>query len=276
MVGAHRSRTRGFSAEFEEHREYFPGDDLRYVDWKVYGRHERHFIKQFREETNLRCRLVLDCSASMDYGPGGETKFGYACRLAAALAHVVLRQQDAVGLCMLAGGKAREVPPRTGRRKGAAIVDALSAARPVERGALGNLLQSLAEQERPPGLDIVISDLLGDPQEVCSGLKHLSRRRSEVLVLQILDPTEIEFPFAEFSRFEDLEEDLRVDTDPQTVRQAYREQIQGLLETYRRACTASEIDYALFTTDTSLEGGLMEFLSRRARAVANLGGGGAE
>ncbi|HWP35872.1 MAG TPA: DUF58 domain-containing protein [Thermodesulfobacteriota bacterium] len=282
ISGLHRSPYRGFSVEFSEHREYAPGDDLRHLDWKAYGKFDRYFIKEYEEETNLRAYLLLDASASMAYGlpapglpppprgaPPALPKFEYAALLAAALATLLLRQQDAVGLLPLGGEGARGVPPRSRGSQLQALVAALEQLVPAGRPGLAARLPELLPRLRRRSLVLVISDLLpsgpDDEASFLSTIRAVRHRKNEVVVFHVLHPAELDFPFEEMATFEDPEDPAgRVVADPRAVRDAYRAAVEGAVARYRRECLAHGIDYLLCRTDAPLERVLVPFLAARS------------
>jgi uncharacterized protein (DUF58 family) len=263
ISGLHTSPYKGFSVEFSEHRQYAPGDEIRHIDWKAYGKFDRYYIKEYEEETNLRCYLLVDASASMDYRSDSVSKFDYACYLAAALAYVMLNQQDLVGLITFADGIRQQLPPRSSPGHLHAVIDSLEHTAPGGDTNLGRTLHHIASQLKRRGLVIVLSDLLDEPAEVMQGLRHLRYHRHEVLVFHILDHDEIAFPFTQLTQFEDLEEDLRVVTDPRAIAVDYRAQIQQFIKDYETLCRRRAIDYTLFSTRTPLDKGLLKYLARR-------------
>lgn len=263
ISGLHTSPYKGFSIEFSEHRQYAPGDEIRHIDWKAYGKFDRYYIKEYEEETNLRCYLLVDASGSMSYRSNGVSKFDYACYLAAALAYIMLNQQDLVSLVTFADGILQQLPPRSNPRHLRAIIDSLEQTAPTGDTGLGRTLHHVASQLKRRGLVIVLSDLLDDPAEVMRGLRHLRYQRHEVLVFHVLDHDEIEFPFAQLTQFEDLEEDLRVITDPRAIKADYQQQVRQFIKDYETMCRRQTIDYTLFNTRTPLDKGLLKYLAWR-------------
>jgi len=266
LTGLHRSPFKGFSVEFAEYRQYLPGDDLATLDWKIYARSDRHVVKKFEEETNLDCHILLDVSRSMGYGSQGVTKIEYASYLAGALAYLMNRQRDAVGLLTF-DDRIREMLPtsaRPGHLKSVLVA--------LERLALGTRtdvakpLGDLVQAIRKRGLVVLISDLLDDADKVIDGLKHFRYRGTDVAVFQVLDPYELEFPFEQAARFRDLETDDEVVAVPGAVRDAYRARIQELIDTYRSVLGQNGIDYCLLQTSEPLEIGLLSYLQTRRRA----------
>jgi uncharacterized protein (DUF58 family) len=268
LSGLHRSPFKGFSVEFAEYRQYMPGDDLSTIDWKVYARSDRYYVKKFEEETNLDCHLMLDVSGSMDYGSHhGLSKFEYGASLAASLAYLMNRQRDAVGLTAFADRIVEMLPAgsRPGHLRGLLLT--LDRLVPGRETNVSKPLHQLAESLTKRGMVVLISDLLDDPDAVIRGLKHFQFRGTDVIVFHVLDPDEIEFPFDRATRFEDLETDEEVMAVPAAVRGHYLKAIGGLIERYKRDLGASGIDYELVTTKQPLELALLSYLSTRSRAL---------
>jgi uncharacterized protein (DUF58 family) len=266
LTGLHRSPFKGFSVEFAEYRQYIPGDDLSTIDWKVYARSDRHYVKKFEEETNLNCHIMLDVSGSMGYGSRGLTKFEYAQCLAASLAYLMNRQRDGVGLTAFDDAIVGMLPAsaRSGHLRAMLLT--------LERLTLGQKtnvskpMHQLASSISKRGMVVLISDLLDAPERVVRGLKHFQFRGTDVVVFQVLDPHELEFPFERATRFQDMESDAEVMAVPAVVRQHYMEAMQALIDTYKRELGAAGIDYHLLTTADPLELGLMHYLSTREHA----------
>ncbi len=264
MSGIHRSRSKGFSVEFESHREYSPGDELRRIDWKALGKFDRYFIKETEDETNLRATLVLDASASMDYGSNGITKFEYASILTASLAYLILKQQDAAGVVTFSNRVESFIPPKAKRGYVFEILRELEARQPSGETNTGKILQEIAGKMKRRGLVILISDLLDEPEEVLKGLRLFRFNGHDVIVFHIMDSAEIELPFDGNILFEDMEQaDLKVTADPQTIRQAYRGVVDEFIDHLRKECHASSIDYQLLSTSTPLDRALVSYLSWR-------------
>ncbi|RMF86413.1 MAG: DUF58 domain-containing protein [Nitrospinota bacterium] len=263
LSGLHNSPYKGFSVEFSEHREYTPGDEIRHIDWKAYGRFDRYFIKEYEEETNLRCYLLVDCSASMGYGSNGVSKFDYASYLAAALAYLMQKQQDLVSLVLFGQEVRKQLPPKSNPGHLQAILNALEQTVPAGETSVGKVLHHLVSSIKRRSLVILLSDLLDDQETVMRGLRHLRHRKNEVLVFQIFDPTEIEFPFRDFTRFEDLEGPVKVITDPRAIAQEYRRNVMEFIQYYRQQCRLHYIDYQLFSTATPLDKALLQYLAWR-------------
>src|SRR5919109_4344119 len=253
LSGLHDSPYRGYSVEFAEHREYAPGDEIRRIDWKAYGKFDRYFVKEYEEETNLRAYLLLDASASMDYGSEGVRKFDYGCYLAVSLAYLMLRQGDDVGLLTFGAQVQRYIPPRAGLKHMQAVTSVLEATQPAGETHLDQALREIGGKLKKRGMIIVISDLFDAPDLVLRALKYFRHRRNEVMVFHLLDNNELAFPFDRLTVFEDIENiQSRVLADPRAIRQAYLQQLQTFIEEYRRECRREWIDYNLFPTTTPL------------------------
>ncbi len=265
MVGIHPSRAKGLSSEFEEQREYSQGDDVRRINWKAYGKFDRYFIKEYREATNLRAHILLDASASMGYASNGWRKFDHGATLAASLAYLMLKQQDAVGLAIFSDRIEKIIPPKATHGYLFAILEELQDRKPQGQTRTGLILQELAGSLKRRGLVILISDLLDDPVEVLRGLKQLRSRGSDVMVFHLLDKEELEFPFEEPSLFQDMEEDLQLLTDPRSIKSAYLKTLHALIEDYRKSCASTFIDYLLFNTSVGLDHGLIHYLTWREK-----------
>lgn len=265
LSGLHRSPRRGFSVEFAEYRQYLPGDALSTIDWKVYARSDRHYVRKFEEETNLDCHLLVDVSGSMAYGSHAVTKRDYACYLAASLAYLMHRQRDAVGLIAFDDAIVQRLAPsaRAGhlRRVLLAIERLPAGARTNVAKPLADLAKVLAKR----GLVVVISDLLDEPSEVIRGLRQFRQRGTDVVVFQVLDPQELRFRFDDAARFRDVESAHEVFADPQAVRGAYLQAMTGLVDTYRRELGGAGIDYHLLDTSQPLDLALTTYLSARGR-----------
>jgi uncharacterized protein (DUF58 family) len=264
MSGIHRSRSKGFSVEFEEHREYSPGDEIRRIDWKALGKFDRYFIKEYEDETNLRAHLLLDSSASMDYASDGITKFDYACTLTASLAYLILRQQDAAGLVMFSDRIESFIPPRSKRDYLTQILHALENGRPAGETNVGKILQEIAGKVTRRGVVILVSDLLDEPGEILKGLRLFRFKGNDVIVFHLLDSAELDLPFEGNILFEDLEvANLNVIADPRAIRQTYRQVVEEFTSHIRKECHDSSIDYQLISTSTPLDRALASYLSWR-------------
>lgn len=263
LAGMHRSPHFGQSVEFLAHRQYTPGDDPRFVDWKVWARQDRLYVKQFEEDTNLRATLLVDLSASMRYGSGPLDKHEYGCTLAACLAYLILRQQDAVG-CLAFDERARAVvPQRTKRTHLDSVVRALSASEPANKTDVGEILRAAAETFPRRGLMILISDLLVDREGLFRGLRMLRSRGHDVIVFHVMDDDELDFPFNGPTRFEGLEFSGQMSCNPRALRAGYMAALSTYLDEVRRGCVGSRSDYTLLRTSQPLDAALAAYLSNR-------------
>lgn len=267
LTGLHRSPYKGFSVEFAEYRQYLPGDDLATLDWKVFARSDRHFVKKYEEETNLTCHMLIDVSRSMGYGSGPVTKLQYASYLTGALAYLMHRQRDAFGLIAFDDAISALVPAsaRGGQLRG--VLLALERLTIGHRTNVAKPLNDLATAVRKRGMVVLVSDLLDEPQRVLDGLKHFRHRGTDVIVFHVLDPYELQFPFAQAARFKDMESDDEVMAVPGAVRADYLARMQGLIAFYRRELQLAGIDYCLLDTSQPLELGLMSYLMTRRRVL---------
>jgi uncharacterized protein (DUF58 family) len=268
LSGLHRSPFKGFSVEFAEYRQYIPGDDLSTIDWKVYARSDRYYVKKFEEETNLDCHLLLDVSASMAYGSHhGMSKFEYGACLAASLGYLMNRQRDAVGLTAFDEDVVDMLPASSRPGHLRALLVTLERLKTGRRTNVAKPLHQLADMLTKRGLVVLISDLLDEPAEIIRGLKHFQFRGIDVVVFHVLDADEIDFPFDRATRFEDLETSEEIMALPGAVRDHYMHEINQLIDRYRRELGAVGIDYQLLNTKHPLELALMSYLSTRARAL---------
>ncbi len=266
LTGLHRSPRRGFSVEFAEYRQYLPGDALSTIDWKVFARTDRHYVKKFEEDTNLDCHLLLDVSASMHYGSRGVTKAEYGCFLAASLAYLMHRQRDAVGLIAFDDRIVHRVPPSARASHLRTILLALERLPVGHRTNVAKPLGDLAKVLSKRGLVVVISDLLDDPTRVVQGLRHFRQRGTDVIVFHLLDRQELRFAFDDVARFRDVESAHEVFADPAAVRGDYLRAVQGFIDTYRRELGGAGIDYHLLDTSKPLDLALMAYLNTRGRS----------
>lgn len=265
LIGLHRSPFHGFSVEFSEYRPYMPGDDTSLIDWKLYARSDRHYVKKFEEETNLECHLLLDVSGSMGYSSTEVSKHQYASYLAASIAYLMNRQHDAVGLFVFADKVINHLDVSRGPghlRRLLVTLDGLKTGRVSD---VSKPLNQLAEALSRRGMVVVISDLLDDPDRVVQGLRHLRFRGADVIVFHVLDHAELTFPFDGAIRFQDLETANEVQAVPAQVRESYLQAVESLIETYRRELRLAGIDYCLVDTSKPLDIALLSYLSARAR-----------
>jgi uncharacterized protein (DUF58 family) len=266
LTGLHRSPFKGFSVEFAEYRQYLPGDDLATLDWKVFARTDRYFIKKYEEETNLDCHILLDVSGSMGYKSGDVTKLEYGSYLAAALAYLMHRQRDAVGLIAFDDKITKMLAPSARGGHLSALLITLDRLALGARTNVAKPLNDLAEAIHKRGLVVLISDLLDDPERVLEGLKHFRYRGTEVIVFHVLDPAELRFPFEQVARFRDMETHDEVLAVPGAVRDDYLKAMSDMQERYRRALRLVGIDYVTLDTSVPLDSALMAYLMTRRRA----------
>jgi uncharacterized protein (DUF58 family) len=265
LSGLHRSPKRGYSVEFAEYRQYLPGDALSMIDWKVYARSDRYYVKKFEEDTNLDCHLLLDVSGSMSYGSHGVTKRDYACYLAASLAYLMHRQRDAVGLIAFDDQIVQRLPPSA---RASHLRTVLLTLERMPRGSKTNVARPLADLAKvlaKRGLVVVISDLLDEPAGVIQGLRHFRQRGTDVIVFHVLDPQELRFTFEDVARFRDVESSSEVFADPAAVRGDYLKAVGGFLDTYKRELGGAGIDYHLLDTSKPLDLALVSYLKARGR-----------
>jgi uncharacterized protein (DUF58 family) len=263
ISGMHRSPFFGHSVEFVQHREYVAGDDLRHLDWKVWSKTDRFYVKQYEEETNLRSTIVVDVSESMHYGRGPLNKYAYASTVAACLGYLLLRQQDAVGLITFDDSVRQILPARSQQNHIDAIVQALHTSRPRAKTDLEKILRRVAESIGSRGMIILISDLLADREPLFRGLEMLRHRRHDLLVFHVLDDDELNFPFAGTTRFEGMEELPQLLCDPRALREGYLQALEEYLVEVRRGCARQGIDYAVVRTGDYLDAALSKFLHHR-------------
>ncbi|MHB8899907.1 MAG: DUF58 domain-containing protein [Thermoguttaceae bacterium] len=264
ISGLHASPYKGFSVEFAEHREYTSGDDPRHLDYKMLARTDRLYIKQYEEETNMRVQILLDTSASMGYRHDSKiTKLQYGSYLTAVLAYLMTRQQDSVGLTTFDAEIGLEMPARSSPRHFNEMMQRLEALEPGRETDIAAVLHLLANRFKKRCLIVVISDLYDEPDDVMRALHHFRHRKHEVIVFNVFDKAEIEFPFTDTIAFHDLETDEKIQIDPAYVRDAYREQINAFVDGYRRSCAESNIDYVMTDTSVPYDFMLSKYIARR-------------
>jgi len=264
ISGLHKSPYQGFSVEFAEHRQYTPGDELRHIDWRVFAKSDRFYIKLYEEDTNLKCYLLMDASGSMGYGSNKVTKLWYGANLAAALTQLMLQQLDSVGLLLFDNEIRRYIPPRSNPRHRKYIFEELEKAKPGNRTRISHIFHDFAERIHRRGLIIVFSDLFDDPDAVLTSLQHFRHKKHEVIVFHLLDPYELTFPFERLTLFRDIEGvHAPLMTEPNALKRKYLEKLEEFRTKLRRGCRESAIDY--FEIDTSEHFGhaLMRYLGTR-------------
>jgi len=262
--GLHRSPHKGFSVEFKQHRQYVPGDEIRHIDWRVFGRSDRFYIREYEEETNLRATILLDLSGSMNYGRGEVTKYHYATRLAACLAYLMMGQQDSVGLVTFDTKVRRYIPPRSRISHLRVLIDELEKAEPGGETELGRVFHDLVPKLHRRGLLVIISDLFSNVPELLKALAHFRHAHHEILVFQIWDRDELEFPFKGWTQFDSLETaGVKHLLDPALLREAYLANLARFREDLTRGCRRHKIDLVSFATDQLYSEALAAYLNRR-------------
>jgi uncharacterized protein (DUF58 family) len=279
ISGMHRSPFRGFSVEFAEHREYTPGDDLKHLDWKVLGKTDRLYIKQYEEETNLRCIFLVDVSESMRYGENGHgpagrdamSKYHYAACLAASLGLLLLNQQDAVGLATFDDELRTYIQPSASPNQIKSIVHELDQASLKQKTTVEHICHNLAEKIARRGMICLVSDLFVDVDGLLRGLRHFRHRNHEVMVLHVMDQDELTFPFQGNTLFRGLENSGQLMIEPRSLRQGYLEAVEAYLTDVKRKCIAQHIDYKLISTGDHMDAALAAFLAYRSAARRKAG-----
>jgi uncharacterized protein (DUF58 family) len=266
LSGMHRSPYFGQSIEFLQHRQYTPGDDLRHVDWKAWAKQDRLYVKQFEEETNMRTTLLVDVSASMQYGRGHLNKYEYAATVATSLAYLLLKQHDSVSCIAFDRGIRAQSPANSTRQHLHAIVRTLDTNKPQDKTDLGTLLNEIAQTVSRRGMIVVVSDLLGDVESTLRGFRLLRQRGHDVLVLHVMDDDELDFPFEGPTRFEGLEIPDALNCNPRALREGYLEAVNRFLTELRRGCARHEVDYALIRTSAPMDAALTAYLTHRLAA----------
>ncbi|MFQ5604775.1 MAG: DUF58 domain-containing protein [bacterium] len=265
ITGLHKSPYHGFSVEFAEHRQYMPGDEIKHVDWKVYGKTDRFYVKQFEEETNLKSYILMDASASMGYSSNNLNKLEYASYLAGALTYLMIRQRDAVGLLTFDEKIRRYLPPRSVTTYLHQILKELDATKSSSKTNISAALHQMAERIKRRGLIILLSDLFDEPQKVISGLKHFRHRKHEIIVFHVLDPMELTFEFKQDAVFKDVETGEEINTQPWHIRREYQEQVKQFVENYKKVCRENQIDYVTLSTEEPYDRALIKYLLKRKR-----------
>jgi uncharacterized protein (DUF58 family) len=263
LSGMHKSPYHGFSVEFAQHREYVPGDDIKHVDWKVYGRTGRFYLKQYEEETNLVCWLLLDVSDSMRYGSGPVTKYDYACLSAASLAYLTLHQADSVGLVTFDNQVRSFLRPSGQPSHLKEIVRLMNVGAGRDKTRLSPIFHDLAERITRRSIIVLLSDLFDEPADILAGLQHLHYKRHEVVVMHVLDAAELDFPFQEATLFRGLEQFPELLTDPRSLRQGYLEEVNSFVTELKKGCRGMNMDYVQLRTDKNVGVALSSYLAHR-------------
>ena len=265
IVGLHKSPYHGFSVEFSEHRAYGAGDEIRHIDWKLWGKTDRYFVKQFEEETNLKSYLLIDQSFSMNYHSEKISKLDYAKILAASFSYMLIKNQDAVGLYMFDSKIKKSIVPRSTKGHLNLLLSEMEKIKPKKNTNIANALHQCAEKIQKKGLVILISDLMDNRQEILTGLKHFLYKGHEVILFHVLDPKEINFNFNDRIRFKDMETGQEIITDPRQFKKNYQKKINELINFYQKNCGQHSIDYMTVSTDQSLDIALTEYLIKRQK-----------
>ena len=265
LIGHHKSPYHGFSVEFAEHRAYGHGDEVRHIDWKLFGKTDRYYVKRFEEETNVRSYILLDKSQSMSFSSGSITKLAYGSYLSAALSYLMLNQKDAMGLVLFDEKIKKFIPPRAKTSHSNIIMSALEKIKAGNDTQIRRVLNSMADRIRKRGLVILISDLLDDPEQVLMGLNNFKYNKQEVIVFHLVDRKEYDFDFTDRTQFNDMETGATITTDPWHIRSAYKDQINESIKNYRQGCRNLKIDYVQIFTDQPLDIALNQYLNKRQR-----------
>lgn len=265
LTGRHRSPYHGFSVEYLDHRAYTPGDEVRSIDWRILARTNKYYVKLFQDETNLRAHILLDCSKSMGFKSGGISKLEYGCYLAAALTHLMLRQNDAVGLVLFDEEIRQFLRPKARPTQFRRVLELLEESPARGDTDVGAILHQVAERIKRRGLVIVISDLIDDEVKIASGLQHFRHNRHEVIVFHVLDDAELTFPYDRVTRFKDMEGSARVVANPKSLRNRYLARIHAFIEGVKAACFERGISYNLANTKEPYDAFLAAYLEKRAR-----------
>jgi uncharacterized protein (DUF58 family) len=263
LSGLHKSPHQGQSVEFAEHKEYAPGDELRHLDWKAFGKFDRYYVKRFEHETNLRAVMVVDASGSMAYGSGPLSKLDVARTLAGAMSYLLVRQQDATGLTLFSGGELHDVPPRANASHLNVVLEALDDTGAHGTTDLALAADHLAEKLPRRALICVFSDFFDDRADALRRLLALKARRHDLAVFHLVDPLELTFPFEDPTLFLSMEDDRRLEVNPREIRESYLEEMGRFLEETRQTCMAADVDYERVRTDEALDSVLLRFLARR-------------
>jgi len=263
LSGIHKSPYKGSSIEFLEHKEYSPGNEIKHIDWKVHARTDKYYIKQFEEETNLKCYIFLDTSGSMGYKSTGISKFEYATTLTASLAYLLLKQSDMAGLISFSDKVQQFIPPRSRLTHLHILLNALTKLKTAGKSNISNILKEFIEKIGRRSLIIIISDFFDDTEKIIHQLKCFQFKKNEVILFHILDPYELTFPFETITFFESMEDDRRILADPKSIKDRYLSEMNRFLEQFKQACFENQIDYWLIDSSTPLDQALIQFLARR-------------
>ncbi|HHT9159623.1 MAG: hypothetical protein A2099_02250 [Planctomycetes bacterium GWF2_39_10] len=263
LSGIHKSPYKGSSIEFLEHKEYSPGNEIKHIDWKVHARTDKYYIKQFEEETNLKCYIFLDTSGSMGYKSTGISKFEYATTLTASLAYLLLKQSDMAGLISFSDKVQQFIPPRSRLTHLHILLNALTKLKTAGKSNISNILKEFIEKIGRRSLIIIISDFFDDTEKIIHQLKCFQFKKNEVILFHILDPYELTFPFETITFFESMEDDRRILAEPKSIKDLYISEINRFIEQFKQVCFENQIDYWLIDSSTPLDQALIKFLTRR-------------
>ncbi len=265
LSGAHRSPLKGASSEFADHKAYGVGDDPKHIDWKVFGRTDRYYIKRYEDETNLRVYFIIDRSNSMGYGSGDFTKFDFACKLAAALSYVIVKARDSVGMFLYSDKIDIQVPPRNSLNHLHNTLKRLQDLEPASTTSTAETMHQIAESIHKRALVVLISDLMDDEKDIIQALAHFRKHMHDVIVLHVLDPVEIDLSLKQGFEFEDMETGEKLTVDPRGMAKEYQKELEAFLEFYRVSCEAMKVDYRLVKTDQAVDTYVRAYLEERRR-----------
>lgn len=264
ITGLHRSPFHGFSVEFAEHRQYRPGDEIKYIDWKIYSRTDRYYVKQFEEETNMRAVVAVDTSGSMGYASQGNiTKFQYATYLASALMYLILKQKDAAGVALYSNEITTYLPPRAKLSYVRELITAIDSSQPSNTEGTALALSRIAERVARRSLVIIISDFFDDIENVASALKHFRHQKHDVLAIQVLDPREVDFDFGWAATFKDMETAEEIVSHPFQIQQSYKQAVSDFITNLKRECYNINVDYLQVLTNQPFDKALTEYIAKR-------------
>lgn len=263
LSGLHKSPHQGQSVEFAEHKEYAPGDEIKHVDWKAYGKFDKYYVKRYEHETNLRALFLLDASASMAYSSNGLSKFDVATTLAGALGYLLVKQQDAAGLCFARDNRIEDIPARSSGAHLASIIDMMGSLSPRGNTDLSRAADHLAERLQRRSMVFVLSDLFDENDDALRRLLQLRQRKHDVAIFHILDPAEIKFPFDDPTLFLSMEDERQLEVNAREIKKSYLNEFGNFLKQTRMTCAEADVDYELVRTDEALDQVLLRFLGRR-------------
>ncbi len=267
VSGLHKSPFKGFSVEFMEYRPYIQGDDPRRIDWNLYARTDRYYVKEFEEETNTKCHILLDVSKSMHYSSDKTTKFQYSCYLAASLAYFMIRQRDAVGLYLFDDKIVDHLPPKSSSSHLHSLLNIIDSAEPGEKTAVGRPFHEIADAMKRRGIVVIISDLLDDPEQIVDGLKHFHFNGNEVILFHVLDPFEVALQFTDLVELEDMETGEKILVIPEAAKKIYESNFVEFQTTLKKHCGLLGIDYNQLLTDKPLDFALFQYLAGRSKSL---------